>query len=98
MRRYDSEEFRALWRYLSVEELYCTPFNCFLFPLFASYLLLALCENESNESNLKKVHPVVISLLEIIFSAERFWLKMGVLPFGSSFCAVLIKRECTSVP
>lgn len=93
VRRYSALELRRLWRELPATERFFSPFNCFLFPAIALARMLSALSGPGRrgESDLRPCHPLLNRTLRAIFSAERHWLRLGPLPFGVSYLAVLEK-------
>ena len=94
-RRYSKGRLAALLRKRSVEVIRMTHLFASLFPAVAVYRLgLRLAAGDSEgppRSELKPMHPALNSLLFSIVKAERQFLKLGDLPFGSSILAVARK-------
>ncbi len=96
-RRYTKSRLAALLRKRPVELLRITHLFASLFPAVAAYRLgLRLAAGDSGgppRSELKPMHPALNSLLFNIVNAERQFLKLGNLPFGSSIMAVARKVD-----
>lgn len=96
-RRYTKSRLAALLRKRPVELLRITHLFASLFPAVAAYRLgLRLAPGDSDgppRSELKPMHPALNSLLFNIVKAERQFLKLGNLPFGSSIMAVARKVD-----
>lgn len=94
-RRYSKSRLAALLRKRSVEVIRMTHLFASLFPAVAVYRLgLRLAAGDSEgppRSELKPMHPALNSLLFSIVKAERQFLRLGNLPFGSSILAVARK-------
>ncbi len=94
-RRYSKGRLAALLRNRPVELIRMTHLFAALFPMVAAYRLgLRLAAGDSEgppRSELKPMHPALNSLLFNIVKAERQFLKLGDLPFGSSIMAVARK-------
>ncbi len=93
-RRYSKKDFRRLLELSDAEPIVCGHYNAFLFPL-------ALLERITSKFLRRKQPKAIIpqfprtlnSILEKIFSLERFILQKVPLPFGLSLIGVIRKRE-----
>jgi hypothetical protein len=96
-RRYSKGRLAALLKERPMEVIRMTHLFGSLFPAVAAYRLgLRLTAADTNgppRSELKPMHPVLNSLLFSIVKAERQFLRMGDLPFGSSIMAVARKVD-----
>ncbi len=94
-RRYSKSGLAALISKRPVQVIRMTHLFASLFPLIASYrLVLRLVAGNSDgppRSELKPMHPAFNSLLFGIVKAERQFLRLTDLPFGSSIMAVVRK-------
>ncbi|MDH4231493.1 MAG: class I SAM-dependent methyltransferase [Nitrospirota bacterium] len=91
-RRYSKAGLRSLWKELPVEEIFFSPFNCFLFPAIFLFRMLKMDAAASGQSDLKMPSSTTNHLLYRIFSAERALLRRRPLPWGISYMAALRKK------
>jgi SAM-dependent methyltransferase len=94
-RRYSRSRLTALLEKRPVEVIRMTHLFASLFPIVAGYRLgLRWAAGDTNgppRSELKPMHPTLNGLLLSIVKAERQFLRIRDLPFGSSIMAVARK-------
>lgn len=98
-RRYTVRGIRRKFREAGFEVTHASYINCFLFPIILPLLLLRKlreffivpAEDESRLNTEIQIPGFLNDLCARIFSAERFVLRRGSLPFGHSL--VLVARK-----
>lgn len=90
-RRYSVKRLRALWSGLPVLPVFSSRFNSFLFPLIACYRLLPKGGSAEKRSDTSLPPPWVNTALCMIFSLERYVMRIAALPLGVSYLLILKK-------
>ena len=99
-RRYSKKDFCRLFELSDAESIVCGHYNAFLFPLaLLERLTSKFLRRKRPRRTIHQFPGALNSILEKIFSLERFILQKVPLPFGLSLIGVVRKRApWTSTP
>jgi SAM-dependent methyltransferase len=90
-RRYSRREVRDMVRGAGLSEVFTSYYNCLLFPPAAAQRLWSRLSRVEPGPDLREPPAMLNSLLEIVFSTERFLLGRVPFPWGLSVVSVARK-------
>ena len=97
VRRYNLRQMKELFKDQPVEILRATYFFALLFPLMATWKLLRRPRHEipreEASSDVSMPPAPINSLLYALCRLEARWLAVGNLPWGTSACVLVEKRQ-----
>ena len=94
-RRYTKKSFNILSDNLKLEQIYCSYFNFYLFPLISVIRILSRIKKKKTiKSDFENFNASSFDkILYKIFSSETLFIKNGIsLPFGVSLLTSYIKK------
>lgn len=90
-RRYSRKQFKTVLEQAGFQIEKISYYNMWLFPLAVGVRYLKKWLDKEDESDVKMPSPIVNNILRMLFSSEKYLLKIMNQPFGLSIIAVCRK-------